>query len=125
MATQSTYNGVTPRTIIAGDVAIARGLRTVINTSGFHDLAGIGVRGDFIAMTDIEATKPGPAVVPQAGNKIPMVASEQTAVGDPAYSAALGKTSKTTGGGAVYLGKWTQAASGDGVLGEVELQNPA
>ena len=44
-------------------------------------------------------------------------------IGDSAYSAASGKFSKTSTN-AVLCGKWVLAASGDGVLGEVELLNP-
>jgi hypothetical protein len=54
------------------------------------------------------------------GNKVPAVASEAVAVGDPAYTAAAGKFSKTSSS-ATLVGKWVLAASGDGVLGEVEL----
>lgn len=119
MAEMASYIGVEPRTIIA-NVAIARGLRTVLNTAGTHDLAGIGVKGEFIALHDIEATKTGAAASMNGGGKVPAVASEAVAIGDPAYSAASGQSSKTAAG-AQLLGKWTQPASGAGVLSEIEL----
>ncbi len=124
MATQSTYIGVTPRTIIADVTALARGIR-VTRAAGVCVAAAIGVRGDFVTATSIEASKPGEAFSMQSAGKVPALASEATAVDDAAYSAADGKFSKTSGGGAILCGKWTQAASGDGVLGEVELSNPA
>ncbi|MFA7301876.1 MAG: hypothetical protein WC069_06220 [Candidatus Shapirobacteria bacterium] len=123
MATQATYIGVTPRTIIADSTAIARGIR-VTRAAGVCAAAAVSVRGDFVTATSIEASKPGEAFSLQSAGKVPMLASEITAVDDPAYSAADGKTSKTSGGGAIYLGKWTTVTAAD-ALGEVELANPA
>jgi hypothetical protein len=119
MAEMASYIGIEPRIINAAGVAIARGLRATLNSSGTYDLAGIGVKGDMIALADIEANKPGPAASLNGGGKVPAVASEAVAVGDAAYSAASGQCSKTSAG-AVALGKWTQPASGAGVLSEIE-----
>lgn len=120
MAEMATYVGVTPRTVIATNVAIGRGLRVVKDSSGTVAVAGIGVRGDYVTIADIEASKPGMACSMADGAKVPAVASEACAVGDDAYSAASGKFSKTSTN-AVYCGRWSLAASADGVLGEVEL----
>lgn len=124
MANQSTYVGIVPRTIIIGGAAVARGLR-VTRAAGVCTVSAIGVRGDFVLMTDGEAGKPAEAAAIQGGGKLAVVASEAAAVDDIAYSAAVGQVSKTAGGGAILLGKWTQAASGAGILGEIELANPA
>jgi hypothetical protein len=120
MADMASYIGIEPRTINAAGVAIARGLRTQLNSSGTHDLAPIGVKGDFVALTDIEANKPGAAASMNGGGKVPAVASVACVVGDLAYSAANGQFSNIATG-ATACGKWTQPASGAGVLGEVEL----
>lgn len=122
MSTQSTYIGIEPRSMLCGAVAIARGLRAT-RTAGVLGLSPIGARGDFVAMTDIEALKPGQVASMEGAGKVPAVASVAVAVDDPAYSAANGQWSNNAAG-AILCGRWTQAASGAGVLGEVELMNP-
>jgi len=119
MAEMATYIGIEQRTVTA-NAAIGRGLRGTLNSSGTLDLSAIGVAGDYVALHDIEANKPGAAASIAGGGKVPAVASEATLVGDIAYSAASGQFSKTAAG-AVAVGKWVLAASGAGVLGEVEL----
>jgi hypothetical protein len=123
MAIQATYIGVDPRTIICDVTALARGVR-VTRALGVCALAAVSVRGDFVTATSIEASLPGEAFSLQSPGCVPMLAGEAVAVDDPAYSMANGLTGKTSGGGAVYLGKWTTAAA-SGALGTVELANPA
>ena len=118
MAELATYVGVEPRTEICG-VDVARGLRVTLNASGVVVLAGLAVRGDYIALIDGKNTEPSTFVSLSGGGKVPAVASEQTAVGDLAYSAANGQTSKTVTS-AVLMGRWTTATA-IGTLGEVEL----
>lgn len=77
-----------------------------------------------MALTSAAASEPFMGASMQDGGKVPALASEATVVGDLAYSAADGKFSKTSAN-AVLVGRWTMAASADGVLGEVELLNPA
>lgn len=125
MAELASYIGIEPRTIKATAVAQARGIRVTLDSSGTTAASAIGVRGDYITLQAIAASDFGLAASTSGGGKIPVVASEATAVGDAAYSAADGKVSKTSGGGAVLMGKWTLAASGDGILGEIELQTVA
>lgn len=120
MAELATYIGVDPRTIIANSVAQARGVRVTRNSAGTTAVADNTSRGDYVTAVAIAASEPGMAFSMNDGGKVPALASEATVVGDLAYSAASGKWSKTSTG-AVLLGRWTQAASGDGVLGEVEL----
>jgi len=121
MAEMATYIGVEPRTIVANN-AIARGLRCTMNavTGTFDVEATTTVHGDFITLAAIEAGKPGPAASAYGGGKVPAVAAGAVAVGDPAYAAASGQFGNT---GTVLLGKFTQPASGAGVLTEVELAN--
>jgi hypothetical protein len=120
MAEMATYIGVVPRTVTA-NAAAARGIRLTLNSSGTCDAAGITDAGDYVSLQAIEAAKTGAAVSMHGGGKIPAVASEAVAVGDPAYTAASGKFSKTSGSSAVLVGKWALAASGVDVLGEIEL----
>jgi hypothetical protein len=125
MATQATYVGIVPRTAIPSAVAIARGIRvTIATTTGLVAASAIGVRGDYVTLTSCAASEPVSVASLQGGGKVPMVASEDTTIGAAAYSAADGKTSVTSGGGAILLGKWTTATAAD-TLGEVELSNPA
>ena len=121
MAEMATYIGVEPRTGIA-NAAIARGLRVTMNANGTLDIADNTVKGDYVSLQDIEAGKPGVVVSIYGGGKVPAVASEATFVGDLAYTATPGRFSKTTASN-VLLGRWIAAASGAGVLGEVELES--
>lgn len=124
MPDPSTYIGVEPVTIKATAVAQARGIRVTLNSSGETAKSAIGVRGDYVTMQAIGASEVGLATFTSGGGVVPALASEAVAVGDLAYSAADGKFSKTASG-AVLMGRWTQAASGDGVLGQVLLNSAA
>jgi hypothetical protein len=119
MAEMASYLAVDPITITA-NATLVRGVRVSLNSSGTCDVADATTAGDYVTLTAIEAAKPGTAVNTAGGGKVPALASEAVAVGDAAYAAAAGKFSKTTTN-ATLLGRWTLAASGDGVLGEVLL----
>ncbi len=110
-------------TVIPTAVALARGIRVTLNSSGLVAASASTERGDYVVDEAAAASEPCAAVPMQLGCLVPAVASEDVAVGDPAYSAASGKFSKTSTN-AVLCGKWTQAAS-TGVLGQVLLGNPA
>ena len=116
----ATYIGIQPRTILA-NAALGRGIRVSLNSSGSCDASGITDAGDYITLTAIEAAKVGNATSMHGGGKVPAISSEAAAVGDPAYTAASGKFSKTSGSSAVLVGKWALATSGADVLGEIEL----
>lgn len=103
----------------------ARGLRVTLDSSSTLSASAIGVRGDFIASQAVAASEFAAYFGMQPGGIVPLIASEAIAVGGAVYSAASGKASTTSGGGAIYLGKANTAASGDGVLFECILQNPA
>ena len=118
MAELATYVGIEPRTINCGATPIARGLRVIVGTDGKVTLAGAAARGEFVTLTDIEANLTGAAASMTGGGKVPAVASAAVAVGDPAFAAANGQFANA---GTVAIGKWILAASGAGVLGEVEL----
>ncbi len=106
-------------------VAVVRGARLTLDSSGTCAASAIGVRGDYVAAGAGAASATIAAVPLQSSGIVPMLASELIALGGAVYSAASGKVSTTSGGGAVYLGKANTAASGDGVLFEVLLGNPA
>lgn len=120
MAELASYIGIEPLTIKATAVAQARGIRVTLNSDNETAKSAIGVRGDYITLGAIAASEYGVAAATGCGGKVPALASEAVAVGDLAYSAADGKFSKTSTN-AVLMGRWTLAASGDGVLGEVLL----
>jgi len=120
MADIATHIGVTPVSITLTAAACGRGLRVTRNSSGLCAVTAATSRGDYVTLRDGVASEVVPAVPPGTPAKVPAVASEAVAVGDLAYSAASGKFSKTATD-AVLMGRWTMAASGDGVLGEVEL----
>lgn len=119
MAEMATYRNANPVTILA-NAALVRGVRVTLNSSGSCDVQDATAAGDYVTLTAIEAAKTGAAINTASGCKVPALASEACAVGDAAYAAAAGKFSKTSTN-ATALGRWTLAASGDGVLGEVEL----
>lgn len=125
MADFATYLGVTPVSKTLTAVAAARGIRVTLDASGTVAKSVIGVRGDYVTLRDGVASEVIDCVAAGTPAKVPALASEAVAIGDAAYSAADGKFSKTSGGGAILMGKWTMAASGDGVLGEVQLQTVA
>lgn len=123
MAEMTSYIGIVPRTVIPTAVALVRGVRVARASTGLVAVADATVRGDYVTITAAAASEPCEVASMQGGGKVPALASEAVAIGDSAYSAASGKFSKTSTN-AVLCGKWTLAASGDGVLGEVELENP-
>lgn len=120
MAELATYTGVTPITKKLTNATIGRGIRVALNSSGLVSAAGIDAPGHYVTLQSGAANEHIPVVPLGTPAKVPAVASEAVAVGDKAYSAADGKFSKTPTD-AVEIGVWTQAASADGVLGEVQL----
>jgi hypothetical protein len=120
MADLATHTGVIPVSITLTAASASRGIRVTRNSSGLCAATAIGTRGDYVILRDGVASETIPAVPSGTPAKVPALASEAAAVGDLAYSAASGKFSVTSTN-AVLMGRWTQAASGDGVLGEVEL----
>lgn len=120
MAELATYIGVTPVSTPLSAVAVARGVRVTRASTGLFAVADATIRGDRVTLRSGDASEVIPAVPAGTPAKVPALASEAVAVGDLAYSAAAGKFSKTSTN-AVLMGRWTLAATGDGVLGEVEL----
>lgn len=115
----ATTNIKIQKTVTATAVAIVRGSRLLLNTNGLVSVAGLTIAGDYIALQDIAASGTGLAAPIGSGGSVPVLASENCTVGAAAYSAASGKTSKTSTN-AVLIGKWLQAPSAD-TLGVVEL----
>jgi hypothetical protein len=125
MAELASTIGVVPITVLATAVAQVRGVRVTMDSTGACAVSAISERGDFVVDQAIAASDRGIGYSLNGGGVVAALASEATAIGDPAYSAAVGKWSKSTGGGAILMGKWVQAASGDGVLGCVLLETVA
>ncbi len=100
----------------------ARALRLTIDSSGTASASAIGVRGDYMSAQAGAALETISAYSMQEAGIVPATASEAIVRGDLCYSAASGKVSKSSGGGAVIVGKANTAASGDGVLFELIVQ---
>jgi hypothetical protein len=120
MAELATYIGVTPRSINLKNTAVVRGVRVFRASTGLCEVADATTRGDYVTATSGVGLETIQAFSMAEGGKVPALANEACAVGDAAYAGAAGKFSKTSTNAAV-LGRWTLAASADGVLGEVEL----
>lgn len=126
MAVQTTYNiGSALRSVNNDSTAIASaGLRLILGSTGLVTLAGLTVRGQYVSLESIEASKPGAAAAVQGGGTVPAIGAGSASIGDTAYSAANGQFSATSGANALIMGVWTQACPGAGQLGAVELENP-
>lgn len=92
----------------------AFGLRVHLNSSSQWAITGIAARGHGHAVEGIASGARGPVRLIANGGVLPAIASEAIAVGDAVYSAASGKMSKTSGGGAVLMGTAFSAAGADG-----------
>lgn len=125
MAELAAYTNAPGFTIHLTAASVARGLRLTMDSSNTYSASAIGVRGDMVASQAGAASEYIDGFSTQVGSIVPMIANEAIAVGGAVYSAAVGKVSTTSGGGAIYLGKANTAASGDNILFEVLLQNPA
>jgi hypothetical protein len=123
MATVATTIIPLQRTVKATNVAITRGLRLSLDSSGTVSAAAIGVRGDYIALQDIAASTYGLAAPTAAGGSIPVNFSGTANVGDLVYSAAAGQVS-TTSTNAVLMGRAKQAAT-NAALSVIELESVA
>jgi hypothetical protein len=123
MATLATTVIPLQKTVTATNVALGRGVRVTLNSSGLVAASAIGVQGDYITLQAIPASGTGLAAPIGAGGSVPIQASEATAVGDAAYSAASGQASKTSTN-AVLLGKWLQVGAAN-ALAIVELKTVA
>jgi len=120
MATVATQIIPLKKTVTATAVAIARGTRVTLNSSGLVAASAIGVRGDYITLEDIPASGTGLAAPINAGGSVPVIAGEASCDrGDAAYSMAAGLTGVTTTN-AVLMGKWLQTTA-SGALGVIEL----
>lgn len=110
-------------TVIPTAVALVRGVRVVMDASGLVAVAAASVRGDFVTDAAAAASEPVAAASMQEGAIIAGLTSEAVDLGDPAYSAASGKFSKTSAS-AVLVGKYVQAAA-SGTLARILIQTVA
>jgi len=124
MAELATLQGVNLFSVNLTAAAVARGLRLVQDSSNTYSAAGSTVRGDAVAAVAGAASATIAAIPLQSSGIIPVIASGAVTAGDLIYSAASGKVG-TSSSSTVLLGKAVTAASGDGVLFEVLLTNPA
>lgn len=123
MADLASYTNAPLFTVIPSAVAVARGIRVALASTGLVAAAASTVRGDFVSSQAAAASAPFAAFGLQPGGIVPMVADGAIVIGDTIYSAASGKVGLTSTG-AVIVGKANTAASGDGILFEVIVNNP-
>lgn len=123
MAELAAYTNAPLFTVTATAVAVSRGERLSLASTGLVAASGNTVRGEYIASQSAAASGVLAAFSTQAGSIVPCIADGAIAVGDTVYSGASGKVSLTSTS-AVIIGKANTAASGDGVLFEVILENP-
>jgi hypothetical protein len=122
MAELATYVGIEPRSVNVGATAVARGVRVTRAADGTVAVEGAAARGDYVTLTDGEANQPVAVAAMGGGGKVAALASAVAVVGGLAYAAASGQFAAS---GTVVVGRFTQPASGAGVLTEVELNIPA
>jgi len=120
MAELASYIIASPRTIQLTAASVTRGVRVVRNSSGLCAVTTAAIRGDYVTMTTGAASESIQACSMFEGAKVPAMFDGAIAVGDLVYAGANGKFSPTATS-AVCVGRCTLAASGDNVLGEVEL----
>lgn len=119
MAELACDTGASLLTVTLTAASAVRGVRVTMNSSGLCAVTSATTRGDYVLAQDGAASGVIAAYDAQSGI-VPALASEAAAVGDLAYAAASGKFSVTSTNAAL-MGRWVQAASGDGVLGAVKL----
>ncbi len=123
MAELAAYTNAPLTTVIPSAVAVARGIRLSLASTGLVAAAASTVRGEYVSSQAAAASEPLAAFQPQSGGITPYVADGAIAVGDTVYSAASGKVGLTSTS-TVIIGKANTAASGDGILFEVINTNP-
>jgi len=123
MAELAAYTNAPLFTATASAVAQVRGIRVALASTGLVAAAASTVRGDLVASQAVAASGVAAYFSLQPGGVVPMVADGAIAVGDTVYSAASGKVGLTSTS-TVIIGKANTAASGDGVLFEVLVNNP-
>lgn len=124
MAELAALTGATLFTGIATSVAQVRGVRVILDTTRTLSVADHTVRGDYVTTQAVAASGVGAYVSMQQGAIVPALSNTACAVGDIAYSADSGKFSNSSASSAIKCGIWVLATTGDGVLGEVQLENP-
>ena len=126
MAELATYLGVQPQTRILTGVAVVRGVRLALDSSGTVAVTGANtIRGDFVALAAGAASQPIPVADMQSG-LVPALAgpaltNNTTAIGETAYAVATtGTFTNSSASSAVAVGRWTTVTAND-KLGSVQL----
>ncbi len=126
MAELATELGVQPQTRILTAVAVVRGVRLALDSSGTVSVTGANtIRGDYVALQDGAASQPIMVADMQSG-LVPALAGPSltgntTAVGDTAYAiATTGTWTNSSASSAVAVGRWTTVTAND-KLGNVQL----
>lgn len=122
MAELASYVAIQPRTIQNTNAALVRGMRvTLASTSLVALTPDATTRGDFVTLVDMDASTAGSAAAIANGEKVPALFDGAIAVGALAYASATAGMFSPTSTNAALMGRCSLAASGTGILGEVEL----
>lgn len=121
MGSQAQYTPGLSKTFVAGVASRAQYTRVkiasgVLATAGATE-AGVGVQDDVSQST----TQYVPVRLLNGGGSVGMIASKAIATEAPVYTAANGKITDSSAGGAVLLGTALEAAAADGDIIEVLL----
>lgn len=126
MAELSTEIGAIPQTVKLTAVAVLRGVRLALDSSGTCAVTGANtIRGDYVALQAgaaseyIQVTSMQSGLVPALAG--PALTNNTTAVGETAYAVATtGTFTNSSASSAVAVGRWTTITAND-KLGSVQL----
>ncbi len=126
MAELSTYLGVQPITVKLTAVAVVRGVRLQLDSSGTCAVTGANtIRGDYVSMQAGAASEYILATNMQSGLIMalagPALTNNTTAIGETAYAVATtGEFTNSSASSAVAVGRWTTVTA-NSTLGSVQL----
>jgi len=126
MAELATYLGVEPQTARLTAVAVARGVRLALDSSGTSAVTGANtIRGDYVSLQAgaasdvILVTNMQDGLVPALAG--PALTNNTTAIGEIAYAVATtGTFTNSSASSAVAVGRWTTVTA-NSTLGSVQL----
>lgn len=126
MAELATTLGVEPQTVHLTAVAVVRGVRLQLDSSGTCAVTGANtIRGDYVTAQAGVASEYILAFPMQTGLVMalagPALTNNTTAIGETAYAVATtGTFTNSSASSAVAVGRWTTVTAND-ALGSVQL----
>ncbi len=126
MAELATTIGIKPQTARLTAVAVARGVRLALDSSGTCAVTGANtIRGDYVTLQSGVASEVIAVTNMQDGQVMalagPALTNNTTAIGEVAYAVATtGTFTNSSASSAVAVGRWTSVTAND-QLGSVQL----